>query len=225
METSNIKIEKSWKSVLSDEFQKDYFREMVEFLKVEKASGKIIYPPGPNIFQAFNLTTWDDVKVVILGQDPYHNPGQAMGLSFSVPKGTKLPPSLKNILKEIKADVGIILPDHGDLSAWAQQGVFLINAMLTVEQKKPGSHKKIGWQKFTNSVIKLLSDKKEGLVFLLWGNFAKNKKELIDDSKHLILEAAHPSPLARGAFFGNKHFSKTNVYLTANNQKEIDWQI
>ena len=217
-------MESSWKAILKDEIQKDYFVEMLAFLKKEKAEGKTIYPPGPNIFHAFNTTTWDNVKVVILGQDPYHNPGQAMGLSFSVPKGTKLPPSLKNIFKEIKTDVGIELPDHGDLSSWAVQGVFLLNAMLTVEQKKPGSHKKIGWQEFTNAVIRTLSDKKEGLVFLLWGNFAKSKKELIDESKHLILEAAHPSPLARGAFFGSKHFSQTNVYLKANKQKEIDWQ-
>ena len=218
-------MEKSWKTILQDEFQKDYFKEMFEFLTVEKAAGKNIYPPRTNIFHAFNITAWDKVKVVILGQDPYHKLGQAMGLSFSVPKDTKIPPSLKNIFKEIKSDIGIELPDHGDLSAWAAQGVFLLNAMLTVEEKKPGSHKKIGWQEFTNSVIRLLSNKKEGLVFLLWGNFAKNKKELIDESKHLILEAAHPSPLARGAFFGSKHFSKTNVYLKANNQKEIDWKI
>ena len=224
LDPKSIKIEDSWKEVLHEEFQKQYFSELVGFIKSEKAEGKTIYPPGPNIFQAFNTTPWDKVKVIILGQDPYHNPGQAMGLSFSVPQGTKLPPSLKNIFREIKTDVGIELPDHGDLNSWASQGVFLLNSMLTVEEKKPGSHKKIGWQEFTNAVIRLLSDKKEGLVFLLWGNFAKSKKDLIDGSKHLILEAAHPSPLARGAFFGSKHFSKTNDFLISKNQKIIDWQ-
>lgn len=224
MNTQSIKIEASWKEILKDEFNKEYFQNVVQFLKSEKAEGKIIYPPGANIFHAFNTTPWQDVKVVIIGQDPYHNPDQAMGLSFSVPKGIKLPPSLKNIFREIKTDIGIELPNHGDLSSWAEQGVFLLNAMLTVEQKKPGSHKKIGWQQFTDSVIKLLSDKREEIVFLLWGNFAKNKKELIDGSKHLILEAAHPSPLARGAFFGSKHFSKTNEYLISKNKKPIDWQ-
>ena len=225
MDTSKIKIEDSWKNILQEEFQKDYFKNVVAFLKSEKELGKKIYPPGPYIFHAFNTTPWEKVKVVVLGQDPYHNPGQAMGLSFSVPQGTKLPPSLKNIFREIKSDVGIELPDHGDLSTWAMQGIFLLNAMLTVEEKKPGSHKKIGWQQFTDAVIRLLSEQKEGLVFLLWGNFAKNKRDLIDASKHLILEAAHPSPLARGAFFGSKHFSKTNEYLKSINQKPIDWQI
>lgn len=224
MNPSNIKIEDSWKRVLNEEFQKEYFDEIINFLKASKKEGKIIYPPGPNIFQAFNSTPWDEVKVIILGQDPYHNPGQAMGLSFSVPRAIKLPPSLKNIFREIKTDIGVELPDHGDLSTWAAQGVFLLNAMLTVEEKSPGSHKKIGWQEFTNAVIKILSDKKEGLIFLLWGNFAKSKKDLIDETKHLILEAAHPSPLARGAFFGSKHFSKTNDYLLSKNQKVINWQ-
>ena len=224
MKKHTIKIEASWKEILKEEFDKEYFQKMVGFLKDEKSNGKIIYPSGPNIFHAFNTTPWKEVKVVILGQDPYHNPDQAMGLSFSVPKGIKLPPSLKNIFREIKTDVGIELPDHGDLSSWANQGVFLLNAMLTVEQKKPGSHKKIGWQLFTDAVIRLLSDQGEAIVFLLWGNFAKNKKELIDGSKHLILEAAHPSPLARGAFFGSKHFSKTNEYLISKNKTPINWQ-
>ena len=224
LDNSKIKIEESWKKILHEEFQKPYFQEIISFLKTEKAKGINIYPPGPNIFQAFNSTPWDDVKLIIIGQDPYHNPGQAMGLSFSVPRGIKLPPSLKNIFREIKTDVGIELPDHGDLSSWAEQGVFLLNAMLTVEHKKAGSHKKIGWQSFTDRVIQILSEQKEGLVFLLWGNFAKNKKELIDGSKHLILEAAHPSPLARGAFFGSKHFSQSNEYLISKNKKPIDWQ-
>lgn len=217
-------IEASWKVVLSEEFQKDYYISMNEFLKKEKSAGQVIYPTNNTIFNAFNSTPWDQVRVVILGQDPYHNPGEAMGLCFSVPKGIKVPPSLKNVFKEIHTDLGIEIPDHGDLSSWANQGVFLLNAMLTVQHKSPGSHKKIGWQKFTNAVIQILSEKKQGLVFLLWGNFAKSKKELIDTNKHLVLEAAHPSPLARGAYFGSKHFSKTNDYLIKNKQKPIDWQ-
>ena len=217
-------IEASWKVVLSEEFQKDYYISMNEFLKKEKSAGQVIYPTNNTIFNAFNSTPWDQVRVVILGQDPYHNPGEAMGLCFSVPKGIKVPPSLKNVFKEIHTDLGIEIPDHGDLSSWANQGVFLLNAMLTVQHKSPGSHKKIGWQKFTNAVIQILSEKKQGLVFLLWGNFAKSKKELIDTNKHLVLEAAHPSPLARGAYFGSKHFSKTNAYLIKNKQKPIDWQ-
>ena len=209
---------------MKDEFEKEYFQNIVSFLKTEKSNNKTIYPPGSKIFEAFNVTPWNDVKVVILGQDPYHNPGQAMGLSFSVPEGITLPPSLKNIFRELKTDIGIELPNHGDLSSWAQQGVFLLNAMLTVEHKSPGSHKKVGWQEFTNAVIQLLSEKREDLVFLLWGNFAKSKKELIDGSKHLILEAAHPSPLARGAYFGSKHFSQTNDYLISKNKTPINWQ-
>ncbi len=221
---TNIQMEDSWKINLKDEFEKEYFSKLVSFLKTEKEKGVIIYPPGKNIFHAFNTTNWDKVKVIILGQDPYHKKGQAMGLSFSVPPGVLLPPSLKNIFRELKSDLNITLPNHGDLSHWAQQGVFLLNAMLTVEEKKPGSHKKIGWQNFTDAVIKTLSDKKENLVFLLWGNFAKNKAKLIDESKHLILQAAHPSPLAGGAFFGCKHFSKTNEYLINHKQTPIDWQ-
>lgn len=222
---SNVKIETSWGKALRQEFEKEYFIELVQFLKQEKASGKKIYPPGSQIFNAYNTTPWDEVKVVILGQDPYHNPGEAMGLCFSVPKGVRVPPSLKNIFKEMHQDVGISIPYHGDLSAWSEQGVFLLNAMLSVEHKKAGSHAKIGWQNFTDATIKLLSDQKEGLAFLLWGNFAKNKKILIDGNKHLILEAAHPSPLARGAYFGSKHFSKTNAYLESRGEKTINWQI
>ena len=191
-----------------------------------KSSGKVVYPPGPLIFNAFNLTPFDKVKVVIIGQDPYHGPGEAMGLSFSVPKGVRIPPSLLNIFKEMEMDIGTTRPQHGDLTYWAEQGVFLLNAMLTVEHKTPGSHKRLGWQKFTDAVIKILSDSKENLVFFTLGaNFAQSKKALIDEMKHYVLEAAHPSPLARNAFFGCQHFSRTNELLQKNNLVPIDWQI
>lgn len=215
--------ETGWNEILNTEFQKDYFKSLTHFLSSEREKGKEIYPKESLIFNAFQLTPWDEVKLVILGQDPYHNPGQAMGLSFSVPKEFKIPPSLKNIFKELESDLEIATPIHGDLTSWAQQGILLLNAMLTVEHKSPGSHKKIGWQTFTNHVISSLSAQKEGLVFLLWGNFARSKSTLIDSTKHLILEAAHPSPLARGAFFGSKHFSQTNVYLKERGIEEINW--
>jgi uracil-DNA glycosylase len=184
-----------------------------------------VYPAGGLIFNAFDTTPFQDVKVVILGQDPYHNPGEAMGLSFSVPQGIKTPPSLQNIYKEINADLALSIPTHGDLTSWAEQGVFLLNAILTVEKNLPASHQKIGWQFFTDAIIKKLSTERAGIVFMLWGNFAKKKKELIDTSKHLVLEAAHPSPLAGGAFFGCKHFSQANDYLKKNGAKTIDWSI
>lgn len=222
---SDVRIEASWKEALKDEFEQPYFQAIATFLKNEKAAGKVIFPPGPQIFNAFDSTKFQSVKVVVLGQDPYHNPGEAMGLCFSVPKGVRIPPSLLNIYKELAADVGTTIPDHGDLSKWASQGVFLLNAMLTVEKNQAASHQKIGWQNFTDAVIRTLSEKREHLVFLLWGNFAKKKSELIDSNKHLILEAAHPSPLAGGAFFGCRHFSKTNEYLAANGKEPIDWQI
>lgn len=225
MSNKKIQIEASWKEALASAFDQSYFSEIRDFLKQEKNAGKIIYPPGQNIFKAFDLAPINDVKVVIIGQDPYHNPDQAMGLSFSVPKGIRIPPSLKNIYKEIIQDVGGDLPTHGDLTYWAQQGVFLLNAMLTVEQNKPSSHRKIGWQHFTDDVISVLSSRRENIVFLLWGNFAKNKSILIDESKHLVLTSAHPSPLAGGAFFGNNHFSKTNAYLISHDKTPIDWQI
>jgi uracil-DNA glycosylase len=218
-------MEASWKEALQAEFDQPYFQTIATFLRTEKEAGKTIYPPGSLIFNAFNTTPLDQVKVVILGQDPYHNPGEAMGLSFSVPKGVRIPPSLQNIYKELHDDVGVPIPNHGDLTAWAQRGVFLLNAMLTVEKNKPQSHQKIGWQNFTDAVIKKLSGQREHLVFMLWGAYAIKKNLLIDNSKHLALEAAHPSPLARGAFFGNKHFSKANEYLVANGKEAIDWSL
>ena len=222
---SSVQIEASWKTTLQDQFEQPYFQALAAFLKNEKAAGKTIYPPGSLIFNAFNTTPFPEVKVVIIGQDPYHNPGEAMGLCFSVPKGVRVPPSLKNIYKELESDVGATIPNHGDLTSWAQQGVFLLNAMLTVERNRPGSHQKIGWQDFTDAVIRKLSDGREHLVFMLWGGFARKKKELIDGSKHLILEAAHPSPLAGGAFFGSKHFSKANAYLQEHGMGKVEWQV
>lgn len=218
-----VKIESGWKALLNGEFNKDYFKALTEFLIAEKASGKIIFPKGSLIFNCFDSTPFDDVKVVILGQDPYHNPGQAHGLSFSVPDGVKFPPSLVNIFKELQTDLGVEPPASGCLSRWAAQGVFLLNAILTVRASEAASHSKIGWIEFTDSVIKLISDNKTGVVFLLWGNFAKGKKALIDGSKHFVLEAAHPSPLAGGAFFGCKHFSKTNEILLSLGKEPINW--
>ena len=218
-----VQLEKTWKRVLKDEFQKTYFDEIVSTLKIAKKNNKIIYPPGPLIFNAFALTPFDKVRVVILGQDPYHNPGEAMGLCFSVPKGVRTPPSLANVYKELKSDLNIPVSQHGDLTSWANQGVLLINAMLTVEHKQAGSHKKIGWQIFTDKVIQTISDKKENIIFLLWGRFAQSKKKWIDESRHYVLEAAHPSPLARNAFMGCKHFSKTNEILKKHNFPQINW--
>jgi len=225
MNPDKVQIAPSWKSLLYKEFQQPYFDKLSAFLRQEKTNGKKIYPPGKLIFNAFSLTPLPHLKVVILGQDPYHNPGEAMGLSFSVPQGTRIPPSLKNIYKEIERDLGLPIPQHGDLTKWAEQGVLLLNAMLTVEHKKAGSHSKIGWQAFTDGVIRNISSEMDGIIFLLWGNFAKSKKQLIDQNKHHVLEAAHPSPLARNAFNNCKHFSKTNEILRSKGQKEIDWKI
>lgn len=222
---NDVQIEESWKVALQNEFQQPYFTAIKAFLMQAKAEGKAIYPPGKLIFNAFNSTPFDQVKVIILGQDPYHNPGQAMGLSFSVPKDVRTPPSLKNIYKEMHNDIGFAIPNHGDLSPWTKQGVLLLNAMLTVEHKKAGSHKKIGWQEFTNAVIKKLSDEREGLIFMLWGNFAKGKKEFIDTEKHHVLEAVHPSPLAGNGFQGSKHFSQANAILEAQGKTGIDWEL
>ncbi len=220
-----VKIEQSWKDALQSEFDKPYFASLVRFLHSEKSAGKIIYPPGGSIFRAFELTPVDKVKVVILGQDPYPGKGQAMGLSFSVPEGIPAPPSLKNIFKEIEDDLGIRMSGCPDLRRWAEQGVLLLNSSLTVEAGQPNSHSRIGWTEFTDAVIKYLSDNCSGIVFLLWGNNARNKKWLIDTSKHHVLEAAHPSPLARGAFFGCRHFSKTNEILVREGKTPIDWQL
>jgi uracil-DNA glycosylase len=222
---SDVKMDAGWKTVLADEFKQSYFQDLVEFLKREKAAKKVIYPPGSLIFNAFNSTPFDAVKVVILGQDPYHNPGEAMGLSFSVPKGMRVPPSLVNIYKALHADLGLPIPPHGDLSPWASEGVFMLNAMLTVEHNRPQSHQHIGWQTFTDAVIGKLSAKREGLVFLLWGNFAKKKKLLIDTSRHLVLEAQHPSPLAGTGFSGCRHFSKANIYLESRGMAPVNWAI
>jgi uracil-DNA glycosylase len=220
-----VRIEESWKRALQSEFDKPYFAGLVSFLHGEKAAGKLIYPPGGQIFRAFELTPVDKVKVVILGQDPYHNPEQAMGLSFSVPSGVPAPPSLKNIFKEIENDLGIRMSGSPDLTPWAQQGVLLLNAMLTVQAGAPASHRGKGWEQFTDAVIKYISDNCNGVVFLLWGGFARNKKDLIDTSRHYVLEAAHPSPLAGGAFFGCRHFSRTNEILINEHKTPINWQL
>ncbi len=223
----NVKINDTWKIALAEEFKKPYFLEIIHFLKTEKASGKIIYPAGSLIFNAFNETTFDKLKVVILGQDPYHGPNQAHGLSFSVNDGIKPPPSLVNIFKELKNDIGLDLPDdYGNLTTWARQGVLLLNAALTVRNGEPLSHAKFGWSQFTNAVIENISDKKENIVFLLWGKFAQEKAYLIDEGKHHILQAPHPSPFsAHKGFLGCKHFSKTNEILVKNGIEPIDWKI
>ncbi len=221
----DVKIENTWKNALAAEFGKPYFESLVRFLHDEKAAGKKVFPPGSQIFRAFELTPVPQLKVVILGQDPYHGLGQAHGLSFSVPSNVPAPPSLKNIFKEIESDLGVKMSGYPSLEKWAQQGVLLLNAVLTVRSGEAASHSKIGWEEFTDAVIKYISDNCEGIVFLLWGNFARSKSALIDSSKHHVLEAAHPSPLARGAFFGCRHFSRTNEYLASTGRKPIDWQL
>lgn len=221
-------LEASWLKVLGAEFDKDYMVKLKQFLLAEKQAGKIIYPKSADIFNAFEKTPFDNVKVVIIGQDPYHGPNQAHGLSFSVQKGVDVPPSLKNIYKELATDIpGFTIPQTGDLTKWAQQGVLLLNATLSVQAANAGSHQKKGWELFTDTVIKTISDKKEGVVFILWGNYAQSKSILIDDIKHLVIKSTHPSPLAvsRGGFFGSKPFSKTNHYLEKRGEKGIDWQI
>lgn len=222
----DVKIEPSWKEALKSEFGKAYFEQIALHIKTEKSQGKIIYPPGSCIFNAFNTTPIDKIKVVILGQDPYHGPRQAHGLCFSVQNGVAPPPSLVNIFKELHDDVGVPIPNHGDLTRWAQQGVFLLNASLTVRAGEPMSHSKIGWASFTDMVIRTISDKREHVVFLLWGKFAQEKRALIDETKHLVLRAAHPSPLSASAgFFGCRHFSKTNEYLMRHGIDPIDWSL
>ena len=221
----DVKIEQSWKEALRDEFEKPYFAALARQLHREKAEGRVIFPSGPEIFKAFELTPVDQVKVVILGQDPYHGYGQAMGLSFSVPDNMPAPPSLKNIFKEIEDDLGIRMSGRPNLEGWARQGVLLLNAILTVRSGEAASHSGIGWQQFTDAVIRHLSSNRSGLVFLLWGNFARSKKELIDTSRHYVLEAAHPSPLARGAFFDCRHFSRENEILINEHKTPINWQL
>jgi len=224
--SDKIQIESSWKAILKNEFNQDYFTQIKEFILNEKAKGKEVYPPGKLMFNAFNLTPFEQVKVVIIGQDPYHGAGQAHGLSFSVPLGIKTPPSLQNIYKEIQQDLGFPIPNHGNLASWAQQGVLLLNAVLSVNATEPASHKAAGWENFTNAVIYHLSLQRQNLVFLLWGRFAQEKEFLIDANKHLILKAAHPSPFsAYQGFLGCKHFSKTNAYLLNSGIAPIDWQI
>jgi uracil-DNA glycosylase len=220
-----VKIEQTWKDALAGEFEKPYFASLVRFLREEKAAGKKVFPPGSQIFRAFELTPLPQVRVVILGQDPYHGPGQAHGLSFSVPENMPAPPSLKNIFKEIESDLGVRMSGYPNLEKWARQGVMLLNAVLTVRSGEAASHSKIGWEEFTDAVIRYISDNCEGVVFMLWGNFARSKRDLIDRSRHYVLDAAHPSPLARGAFFGSRHFSQANNILVSRGQKPIDWQL
>ena len=220
----DVRIESGWKEALREEFLSEYFVKIKENLLAAKAR-EIVYPPGNLIFNAFNLTPFERVRAVILGQDPYHGAHQAMGLSFSVPHGVRIPPSLVNIYKEIKSDLGISEPTSGDLSYWAKQGVLLLNASLSVGANRANSHSGFGWQIFTDAVIKILSARRQNLVFMLWGNFAKAKSALIDAQRHLILTAAHPSPLAGGAFFGCRHFSRCNEYLRAHGLGEIDWDL
>ena len=219
----SVKIEPSWQEELKNEFEKEYFKNLIAFVKAEYATNQV-FPPGSLIFNAFEKTPFKDVKVVLIGQDPYHGPGQAHGLAFSVQEGVTPPPSLRNIFKEIKDDLGIPIPKSGNLVRWSEQGVLLLNAILTVRANTPGSHQKKGWEIFTDAAIKALSDKREGLVFMLWGAYAQKKGAIIDGSKHHVLNAAHPSPFAADkGFFGCKHFSQANAYLRQQGQTEISW--
>jgi uracil-DNA glycosylase len=221
-----VKIEEQWKKVLKDEFKKPYFRQLTDHIKTEKVQGKQIYPAGSDIFHAFKSTPFKEVKIVILGQDPYHGKGQAHGLSFSVPFGISPPPSLLNIFKELETDTGLHTPVHGNLEHWAKQGVLLLNASLTVRSGEPMSHSRIGWHLFTDQVIEKISLLKEHVVFFLWGKFAQEKAVLVDAKKHLVLKAPHPSPLsAHTGFFGCRHFSKANDYLAKNGIDPVDWSL
>lgn len=226
MKTQTLAIEKSWKEALEAEFTKPYFLGLTAFLASRKREGAVIYPPGPEIFNAYNLTSFDKVKMVILGQDPYHGAGEAHGLCFSVQDGVRIPPSLRNIFKELHSDLGLPIPTNGNLTKWAQNGVFLLNAILTVEHKSPASHKDKGWEIFTDATIKAISNHKKGVVFILWGKFAQSKKVLIDVDKHLVLEAPHPAAEVyaggKAGFFGSKPFSKANDYLGEN---AVDWKL
>ena len=221
-----IILENSWKEKLLEEFNKDYMRSLSEFLRSEKSKNKIIFPPGNKIFNAFNLTKFENVKVVILGQDPYHGHNQAHGLSFSVEEGIRPPPSLKNIFKELESDIGIKQPEHGNLERWCSEGVLLLNSILTVEKSKPASHANVGWEQFTDKILSILNDLKRNIVFILWGRKAQEKGHFLDKNRHLILKSAHPSPYsANNGFLGSKPFSRTNHYLNSNNIKEIDWDL
>ena len=221
-----VKIEESWKELLKEEFSKSYFLQITTHLKTEKATGATVYPPGQLIFHAFEKTPFHQLKVVIIGQDPYHGPGQAHGLSFSVPNGVACPPSLQNIFKELKTDIGLAIPPSGNLSPWAEQGVLLLNASLTVRANEPASHAKIGWAIFTDAVIRKISEEQKGIVFLLWGRFAQEKQDLIDQTKHHVLKAAHPSPFSvEKGFYGCRHFSRTNELLIKEGIDPIDWSL
>lgn len=223
---NNIQLEPGWLTVLGAEFEQPYMQTLKQFLVAEKQAGKVIYPAGAQIFSALNTTPFAAVKVVILGQDPYHGPGQAHGLSFSVPPGVRIPPSLRNIYQEIEQDLGLKMPRHGCLQSWAEQGVLLLNATLTVEQAQAGSHQGRGWELFTDRVVQSLSEQRSGLVFLLWGSYAQKKGRVIDRSKHCVLESVHPSPLsAHRGFLGCRHFSKTNHYLQQQGLPPIDWSL
>lgn len=220
-----IKLEKSWKNRLEDEFKKPYMTDLKKFLKDEKTKGKIIFPPGPEIFFAMDCTPFDQVKVVIIGQDPYHGQGEAHGLCFSVKPSVRIPPSLKNIYKEISSEFKCPIPNHGYLKEWAEQGVLMLNAVLTVEMDKAASHRGQGWEQFTDKIIELLSSEKKNIVFMLWGNDARVKGEKIDRKKHLVLESGHPSPFSAHLFHGNNHFKKCNEYLEKYSSKPINWEL
>lgn len=224
--SQGILLENSWKTRLLEEFKKPYMIELKKFLLAQRQLGKTIYPPGPEMFSAMNMTSFENVKVVIIGQDPYHGPGQAHGLSFSVKEGVDLPPSLQNIFKELESDLGLKPSQHGNLTKWAEQGVLLLNASLSVERSKPMSHQNAGWEAFTDKIIHLLNEEREGLVFILWGSFAQKKATFVDRKKHFVITSPHPSPLSsyRG-FFGSKPFSKTNDYLVSRKLKPIDWSL
>jgi len=225
-ENRAIKLNASWRQKLDDQFQADYMQALRQFLLAEKALGKHIFPPGDEIFSALNVTEFDAVKVVILGQDPYHGPGQAHGLCFSVKPGVQVPPSLKNIYKELQADVDFEAPSHGCLQDWAQQGVLLLNAVLTVQAGQAASHQGKGWERFTDAIVGLLNKEREGLIFMLWGSYAQKKGAIVDRDRHLVLQSPHPSPLsASRGFFGNHHFSRANSYLESKGKRAIDWQL
>lgn len=222
----DIQLESRWKELLTEEFEKPYMQQLGDFLRAEKAAGKTIYPPGPLMFNALNSTPFDKVKVVVLGQDPYHGPDQAHGLSFSVPAGVRIPPSLLNIYKEIERDLALPIPNHGCLQSWADQGVLLLNATLSVQQANAGSHQKKGWEQFTDRIVALLNEQREGLVFLLWGSYAQKKGRIIDANKHCVLKSVHPSPLsAHRGFLGCGHFSAANLYLQQQGLSPINWSV